>query len=172
MAEALIRKTDNWMSGLDAIGLSIYSDGRYDSPNSKFMDRYNARYKAGDVIRIAPDGYWTKKVGDVYRKVPKHHVVIKFPGTPEDYKYFEEQEIDEADEFKKVLKERKHRLGIEILAGVSVRVGTPNADLSLVTSLTDVISSTPFDTPIYLTLPDDSIFEEKEPIIIDTKTIK
>jgi len=71
MAELLVLNHDSWMEKLDAKQLAEYVK-KY----PKFMTKYNARQRKGDVVDIQDDGHWTGK-GRGYNKDHYDVVIVK-----------------------------------------------------------------------------------------------
>ena len=90
MAEFLIYDGDHWMNYLSEEQIAGYVK-KY--PN--FMDKYNSRYRKGDIIEVRPDGHYTGAKARNFRK--DKFSIVSIPGMKvEDAKQYNKRSYAEA----------------------------------------------------------------------------
>lgn len=59
MAEFLVFNKEHWMDSLTQKQI----DEQVAKDPDHFMDKYNSRYRKGDIVEVKPDGYWFSRTG-------------------------------------------------------------------------------------------------------------
>ena len=98
--ELLIFSKEHWMNKLTEDDIKKYEE-KY--PN--FREKYERRYRKGDIIEVREDGYFDKHG---FNK--KAFVVLKVPNVKEVSKLMEEHQDRTDPENPKVLKRRKYQV--------------------------------------------------------------